>query len=95
MRGRLINQQQVELYMKGRKERQLTQEASAAQSGISVRSGRTIEKGQHCSLGSRSPRQYKTRKSALDDVWESELKGLLAEKPDLQPRTLLLYLQDK
>ncbi len=70
----------------------LTQEAAAAKTGISIRSGRRIEKGQH---GPREePRVWRTRADPLAEVWTSELEPLLAREPSLTGLTLLEYLDD-
>ena len=42
MGGKYINKLQAEIYMKHRHNTKITQEAAAAKTGISVRSGRTI-----------------------------------------------------
>jgi hypothetical protein len=70
----------------------LTQEAAAAKTGISIRSGRRIEKGHH---GPREePRVWRTRVDPLAEVWTSELEPLLAKEPSLTGLTLLEYLDD-
>ena len=70
----------------------LTQEAAAAKAGLSERSGRRIEKGQH---GPREePRAWRTRADPLADVWTSELEPLLVREPLLTGLTLLEYLDD-
>lgn len=79
--------------MKGR-ESGCTQETAAAKGGISVRSGRRIEKGEHQPQRGR-PHDWRTRKDPLDEVWESELVPLLQQKPKLQAMTLYEYLQQK
>ena len=47
MDRKYINQTQAELYMSYRHDKKLPQEAAAAKAGISVRSGRDIEKARH------------------------------------------------
>jgi len=93
MGGKYINKTQVKLYMKLRQERGLTQESAAANLGISVRSGRSIEKNKHYTSRAKKLRTYKTRKSPIDEVWASELEPMLFKNPSLQPKTLLIYLQ--
>lgn len=93
MSGCYITEQQVKLYMKYRKENQLTQIASAAKTGISARSGYTIEKGKHHTQSPKCRRQYKTRVSAIDSIWENELLRMLEDNPDLQAMTLFIYIQ--
>jgi transcriptional regulator with XRE-family HTH domain len=93
MTGKHITNAQVKLYMKYRNELGLLQEASAAKSGISPRSARTIERGQHHAQIPSKVRAYKTRFSPLDLVWESELIPLLKKDFDLQAKTLFLHLE--
>ncbi len=68
-----------------------TQETSAAKAGISVRSGRRIEKGQKTE---QKERHWRTRKDPLQDVWESELVPLLEREPSLTGITLWDYLDE-
>jgi hypothetical protein len=93
MGGKYINKTQAELYMKYRKQSHLTQEAASAKAGFSVRSGRIIEQNKHHSAQPRMPRSYKTRTSKIDEVWDSVLEPMLQASPDLQAKTLFLYLQ--
>jgi len=93
MGGKYINKLQAKLYMEYRKNNSLTQKAASAKVGISVRSGRTIEKNKHHSFFSKKPRTYKTRTSPLDDIWEKTLEPMLIANPSLKPKTLFLYLQ--
>jgi len=93
MAGKCITKQQVKLYMKFREEKTLTQASCAAKSGISTRSAYTIEQGIHHTQYSKRQRAYKTRASAIDEIWENELVKKLEDNPELQPKTLLLYLQ--
>ena len=69
-----------------------TQETAAAKSGISVRSGRRIDK----TGGPRAkpPRDWRTREDPLEAVWETELLPLLQASPSLTGTTLLEYLLD-
>ena len=95
MGGKYINKSQAKLYMKYRKDKGLTQESAAAKLGISVRSGRDIESNKHYTSKPKRIRRYKTRKSPIDVVWDSELEPMLKANPCLQPKTLLIYLQRK
>jgi hypothetical protein len=92
MPGFWITHRQVEIYMTSRK-LGYNQLVSCAKAGISERSGRDIEKGQHQSKDSQI--RWRTRKDPLFDVWESELLPLLKANPLLQPITLLEYIQSK
>lgn len=86
-----LNTSQVSYYMTQRK-KGATQHISAMKAGISVRSGRRIEKDQWSKGGER---HWRTRKDPLEAVWDSELVPLLKERPALMPTTLLEMLQDK
>ena len=69
-----------------------TQESAAAKAGLSIRSGRRIDKA-----GGPRPeprRNWRTRDDPLDAVWESELLPLLSVEPSLTGTTLLEYLLD-
>jgi transcriptional regulator with XRE-family HTH domain len=57
-----------------------TQETSAAKAGISVRSGRRIEKGER---SGHKERKWRTRKDPLEAVWDSELVPLLENESSL------------
>ncbi|ENI3024410.1 IS21 family transposase [Salmonella enterica] len=86
-----LNTSQVSYYMTQRK-KGVTQHISAMKAGISVRSGRRIEKDQWSKAGEC---YWRTRKDPLEAVWDSMLAPLLKERPALMPTTLLEMLQDK
>lgn len=69
-----------------------TQETAAAKSGISVRSGRRIDKTG--APRAKPPRDWRTREDPLEAVWEAELLPLLQAEPSLTGTTLLEYLLD-
>ena len=69
-----------------------TQELSAAKAGISVRSGRRIEKGETVK---QKDRHWRTRKDPLEAVWDPELVPLLEQEPSLTGITLWDYLDEK
>jgi hypothetical protein len=71
----------------------LTQEVAAAKSGLSVRSGRRIENGEHTPRD--EPRYWRTRTDPLELVWASQLEPLLHAQPSLTGLTLLEYLDDR
>ena len=77
--GKHITQLQENLYMKSR-QTGCTQELSAAKAGISVRTGRRIEKGQRQDA---KERHWRTRRDPLEAVWETELIPLLEREPSL------------
>lgn len=93
MTGKYITEQQVRLYMKCRENKLLTQAACAAKTGISTKSGYTIENNKHYTNQPKQPRTYKTRKSQIDTIWDADLCNMLKLNPELQPKTLLIYLQ--
>lgn len=68
-----LNTSQVSYYMTQRK-KGITQHISAMKAGISVRSGRRIEKGE---WAKNSVRHWRTRKDPLEAVWDSMLVPLL------------------
>jgi len=69
-----------------------TQELSAAKAGISVRSGRRVEKGERPAI---QERHWRTRQDPFAAVWESELIPLLDREPSLTGITLWDYLDEK
>ncbi|MFQ5471218.1 MAG: IS21 family transposase [Gammaproteobacteria bacterium] len=70
----------------------LTQETAAAKAGVSIRSGRRIEKGEH---QLKQDRQWRTRIDPLKKVWDSELVPLLEKEATLTGLTLWEHLDDK
>lgn len=69
-----------------------SQQTAAAKAGISIRSGRRIDQGEHSAIT--QPRPWRTRKDPLTTVWDSELVPLLEREPGLTGLTLLEYLED-
>ena len=69
MPGKHITQQQETIYMKSR-QRGFGQETSSAKTGISVRSGRRIEKNQR---GRKKQRHWRTRQDPFEAMWETEV----------------------
>ena len=90
MSGRRVTAQQVELFMKARREGQ-TQQTASALAGLSERTGRRIEKGE-AGCGP-CKRHWRTRPDPLEAVWETELLPLLNASPSLGAITLLEELQ--
>lgn len=88
MSGKPITIQQVNLYMSYRKDNKQT--TAAAKAGISERTARRIESGQH--LTTKKPRAYRTRKDPFNGAFEEYLVPLLKADPKLQPITLLDHL---
>ena len=68
-----------------------SQAISAANAGISVRSGCRIEKGEK---GAPKARTWRTREDPFTTVWESELGPLLEKEPSLTGITLWDYLDE-
>lgn len=90
MSGKPITKEQVKLYMSYRaKHNQIT---SAAKAGISERTARRIESGHHSTY--KPPRHYRTRKDPFNGAFEKYLVPMLEEDPQLQPITLLEYLDE-
>ena len=93
MRGQLIELYKVDVFNRARDQGNTQAQASSI-AGISERSGRRIEKGEHRST-TKAPRTWRTRKDPLADVWESELEPMLHREPRLEPTTLYEYLQEQ
>ncbi len=91
MPGKHINQQQVNLYMSIRNNPDQSQVKAAAKAGISERSARRINSGQHHVQS--KPRAYRTRKDPFDGLFETVLVPLLKANPELQPITLMDALE--
>jgi len=68
-----------------------TQEIAAAKAGISIRSGRRIEKDQRLK---KKTRYWRTRNDPFEAVWDSHLEPLLSHNPDLTGTTLWEYLDE-
>ena len=86
MSGKPITQQQVKLYMSNRNQPQHNQSTAAAKAGISERSARRIESGEH--KIHKQPRKYRTRKDPFDGLFQQHIVPLLEKNPALQPITL-------
>ena len=69
-----------------------TQEVSATKAGISVRTGRRIEKGEHSKI---KERHWRTREDPFRKVWEAELLPLLEKESSLTGITLWDYLDER
>lgn len=69
-----------------------SQQVASAKAGLSVRSGRRIDKGDLTTES--SPRQWRTRKDPLDPVWDLKIVPLLEAMPSLLPNTLFEWLID-
>ena len=90
MSGKQLTHQQVKRYMNSR---QLgdTQETAALKAGISVRTGRRIDKGEHKSP---TQRTWRTREDPFIDIWDTQLAPLLEAEPSLTALTLWEWLDD-
>ena len=71
-----------------------TQQTSAAKAGISIRSGRRIEKQLLSHRQSPPPRRWRTREDPLAGVWADVLVPLLERAPRLTGLTLFEYLEE-
>ena len=92
MSGIHITDQQIRLYMKERRQGR-TQLAAAAKAAISERSARRIDNGE-LSVSPKPRRRWRTRKDPLATVWDDTLAPMLELNPELEPITLLEYLDD-
>ncbi len=72
--------------------RELTQEAAAAKSGISVSSARRVER-RAVLPSQRGPRAWRTRTDPLGQVWDGDVVPLLEGAPGLMAVTVLEELQ--
>jgi len=88
--GKKLTHQQVQRYMNSRQSGD-KQETAAAKAGISVRTGRRIEKNEHQTA---SERNWRTRKDPFADIWECEVVPLLEREPGLTAITLWEHLDD-
>ena len=93
MSGKPINESQRRIYMSLRNQGK-SQITSAAMTGISERSGRRIEKNKIVP-GNKPERHWRTRNDPFVNIWESEIIPMLSNSPELQPKTLFEYLQNK
>ena len=75
MPGSRITKKQEDIYMKSR-QTGLSQEVAAARSGVSVRSGRRIERGERTPV----PHYWRTREDPLGAVWETHLAAALGHQ---------------
>jgi hypothetical protein len=91
MPGKSITSQQVEIFMTARKIG-YTQIVSCAKAGISERSGRAIEKEKWQKNKDKKLR-WRIRNDPLSSIWEPDLYRL-TRNPNLQPITLLEYIQE-
>ena len=89
-----IQKTQAALYMKARNQGK-TQTNAAAGAGISERTARRVDVGEHNGQQPPHSRNYKTREDPLSDIWDNELVPMLKQQPGLLPITLFEHLQDK
>jgi transposase InsO family protein len=90
--GKAITHHQVKRYMNSRQAGD-SQETAAAKAGVSVRSGRRIEKNERAQPSQSRP--WRTRADPFAEIWDSELLPLLEREPTLTGITLWEYLDDK
>jgi hypothetical protein len=91
MSGKPITQQQVKLYMSNRNQPDQSQVSAAAKAGLSERSARSIDSGEH--KLHKPPRKYRTRKDPFEGLFTEYVVPLLEQNPGLQPITLLDALE--
>jgi len=87
MPGRHITDQQVRLYMNARLTRPQT--TAAAMAGISVATGRRIERDPRPPSACKEARQYRTRVDPLEGLWDTVVVPMLEAAPGLRPVTVL------
>lgn len=87
MPGRHVNDQQVRLYMTARITRPQT--TAAAMAGISVATGRRIERDPRPSSSRKAVREYRTRTDPLEGIWNEDVVPMLEAAPALRPITIL------
>lgn len=92
MPGKPINQQQVNLYMSYRNQPNHSQSSAAAKAGLSARTARRIDTGQHNTV--HPIRQYRTREDPFNGLFDEHIIPLLIDKPGLQPITLFEKLEE-
>ena len=90
MPGRHVNDQQVRLYMRLRTTR--PQASAAAMTGISVATGRRIERDPRPPSSRIKAREYRTRVDPLEGIWDGEIVPMLEQAPGLRPVTILREL---
>ncbi len=90
MPGKHINDQQVRFYMKQRITR--SQESAAAIAGISVATGRRIERDPRPPSSRKTTRDYRTRQDPFEGLWDEEIVPMLSSAPALRPITILREL---
>ena len=73
--------------MSYRNQAQQSQASAAAKAGLSERTARRIEAGEHNTH--KSPRKYRTRKDPFEGLFNEHIVPLLKQNPGLQPVTLL------
>lgn len=78
--------------MSNRNQPQQNQASAAAKAGLSERSARRIDSGEHKTH--RPPRKYRTRKDPFDGLFNEHIVPLLKQNPGLQPITLLDALDE-
>lgn len=86
-----VTKEQVSIYM-DKRSKGATQAVAAAKAGISERTARRVDKGD--SGAGPKKRRGRTRPDPFAEVWP-ELRSKLGNEPDLQPITLLEWLQER
>lgn len=86
-----VTKEQVNIYM-DKRSKGATQAVAAAKAGISERTARRVDKGD--SGAGPKKRRGRTRPDPFAEVWP-ELRSKLGNEPDLQPITLLEWLQER
>jgi hypothetical protein len=90
MPGRHVNDQQVRLYMTARTTR--PRATAAVMAGISVATGRRIERDPRPPSSRKAIREYRTRTDPLEGIWDEDVVPMLDAAPALRPITILREL---
>lgn len=77
MSGKPITQQQVKLYMSNRNQPDQSKAKSAAKAGLSERSARRIDSGEHKTH--KPPWKYRTRKDPFERLFTEHVVPLLEQ----------------
>ena len=92
MPGKTTTDKQYGLYMQARKLGK-SQQVASAKAGISMRTGRNLEK-RGCLPSQKRTRGGKNRKGIFDDVWQSVIIPYVEKAPFLSASMILEHLQE-
>ena len=93
MPGKPVTDKQYGLYMQARNLGK-SQEVASAKAGISIRTGRNLEK-KGCLPSKRPKRERKHKKGIFDEIWESVIIPYVEKAPFLSASIILEHLEEK